>query len=106
MLTTFNEVNMKPIMDLRKKYKEQFKEKYEVGLGFMSFFTKACYVALTRSKYGLIIVGNPKVLSKQPLWNHLLNDYKEKRVLVEGKILRLRPVLFRNEMKPFYWSIF
>lgn len=46
MLTTFNEVNMKPIMDLRKKYKETFKEKYEVGLGFMSFFTKACTVAL------------------------------------------------------------
>ncbi len=46
MLTTFNEVNMKPIMDLRKKYKEQFKEKHEVGLGFMSFFTKAVCVAL------------------------------------------------------------
>ncbi len=46
MLTTFNEVNMKPIMDLRKKYKESFKEKYEVGLGFMSFFTKACCMAL------------------------------------------------------------
>jgi len=46
MLTTFNEVNMQPIMDLRKKYKESFKEKYEVGLGFMSFFTKACCMAL------------------------------------------------------------
>lgn len=46
MLTTFNEVNMKPIMDLRKKYKEQFKEKHGVGLGFMSFFTKACCAAL------------------------------------------------------------
>ncbi len=46
MLTTFNEVNMGPIMELRKKYKELFKEKYEVGLGFMSFFTKACCVAL------------------------------------------------------------
>lgn len=46
MLTTFNEVDMKPIMDLRKKYKEAFKEKYEVGLGFMSFFTKACCQAL------------------------------------------------------------
>lgn len=45
MLTTFNEVNMKPIMDLRKKYKEQFKVKYEVGLGFMSFFTKAVTMA-------------------------------------------------------------
>ncbi len=46
MLTTFNEVNMKPIMDIRSKYKDQFKEKYEVGLGFMSFFTKAVTVAL------------------------------------------------------------
>lgn len=46
MLTTFNEVNMKPIMDIRSKYKEQFKQKYEVGLGFMSFFTKAVCVAL------------------------------------------------------------
>ena len=46
MLTTFNEVDMKAIMDLRGQYKEKFKEKYEVGLGFMSFFTKACCVAL------------------------------------------------------------
>ena len=46
MLTTFNEVDMQPIMDIRKKYKEMFKEKHEVGLGFMSFFTKACCVAL------------------------------------------------------------
>jgi 2-oxoglutarate dehydrogenase E2 component (dihydrolipoamide succinyltransferase) len=46
MLTTFNEVDMRPIMDLRSKYKEQFKEKFGVGLGFMSFFTKAVCVAL------------------------------------------------------------
>jgi 2-oxoglutarate dehydrogenase E2 component (dihydrolipoamide succinyltransferase) len=46
MLTTFNEVDMKPIMDMRAKYKDQFKEKYQVGLGFMSFFTKACCMAL------------------------------------------------------------
>ncbi|NHE59838.1 2-oxoglutarate dehydrogenase complex dihydrolipoyllysine-residue succinyltransferase [Cyclobacterium plantarum] len=46
MLTTFNEVNMKPIMDLRKQYKDQFKERYEVNLGFMSFFTKAACIAL------------------------------------------------------------
>lgn len=46
MLTTFNEVNMQPIMDIRKKYKESFKEKHEVGLGFMSFFTKAVCMAL------------------------------------------------------------
>ena len=46
MLTTFNEVNMTPIFDLRKKYKEEFKEKHGVGLGFMSFFTKATFQAL------------------------------------------------------------
>ena len=46
MLTTFNEVNMKPIMDLRNKYKTIFAEKHEVGLGFMSFFTRACCIAL------------------------------------------------------------
>ncbi|BDD06377.1 2-oxoglutarate dehydrogenase complex dihydrolipoyllysine-residue succinyltransferase [Aureibacter tunicatorum] len=46
MLTTFNEVDMKPIMDLRKQYKEKFKDKFEVNLGFMSFFTKACTIAL------------------------------------------------------------
>jgi 2-oxoglutarate dehydrogenase E2 component (dihydrolipoamide succinyltransferase) len=46
MLTTFNEVNMGPVMELRKKYKDQFKEKHGVGLGFMSFFTKAVTEAL------------------------------------------------------------
>ncbi|REA63238.1 dihydrolipoamide succinyltransferase [Dyadobacter luteus] len=46
MLTTFNEVDMKPVMDLRSKFKDKFKEKHEVGLGFMSFFVKAVTVAL------------------------------------------------------------
>ena len=46
MLTTFNEVNMSPIFEIRKKYKEVFKEKHDVGLGFMSFFTKAVVRAL------------------------------------------------------------
>jgi 2-oxoglutarate dehydrogenase E2 component (dihydrolipoamide succinyltransferase) len=46
MLTTFNEVDMKPVMELRSRYKDQFKEKYGVGLGFMSFFTKAICAAL------------------------------------------------------------
>ncbi|MFN8417255.1 MAG: 2-oxoglutarate dehydrogenase complex dihydrolipoyllysine-residue succinyltransferase [Cytophagaceae bacterium] len=46
MLTTFNEVDMKPVMDMRSKYKDTFKEKYGVGLGFMSFFTKAVTMAL------------------------------------------------------------
>ena len=46
MLTTFNEVDMGPIMELRKKYKEVFKKTHEVNLGFMSFFVKACCFAL------------------------------------------------------------
>ena len=46
MLTTFNEVDMSPIFELRKKYKEEFKEKHSVGLGFMSFFTLAVVRAL------------------------------------------------------------
>lgn len=46
MLTTFNEVDMKPIMDLRAKYKDAFAKHHEVNLGFMSFFTKAVTEAL------------------------------------------------------------
>lgn len=46
MLTTFNEIDMKPIMDLRSKYKEMFAKHHEVNLGFMSFFTKAVTEAL------------------------------------------------------------
>lgn len=46
MLTTFNEVNMTPIMEIRKKYKEKFQEKHGVSLGFMSFFTKAVTEAI------------------------------------------------------------
>jgi 2-oxoglutarate dehydrogenase E2 component (dihydrolipoamide succinyltransferase) len=46
MLTTFNEVDMSPVMELRAKYKDKFKEKHGVGLGFMSFFTKAVTEAL------------------------------------------------------------
>lgn len=46
MLTTFNEVDMSPIMEIRSKYKDKFKELHGVNLGFMSFFTKACAFAL------------------------------------------------------------
>lgn len=48
MLTTFNEVDMKPIMDIRKKYKQKFAETHGVGVGFMSFFTKAVTEALNQ----------------------------------------------------------
>ncbi|GAB1145800.1 2-oxoglutarate dehydrogenase complex dihydrolipoyllysine-residue succinyltransferase [Shewanella sp. yb_14] len=48
MLTTFNEVNMKPIMDIRKKYQEVFEKKHGIRLGFMSFYVKAVTEALKR----------------------------------------------------------
>ena len=48
MLTTFNEVNMKPIMDLRKQYQESFEKRHGIRLGFMSFYVKAVTEALKR----------------------------------------------------------
>ena len=48
MLTTFNEVDMQPIMDLRKKYQDEFVKKHDIKLGFMSLFTKACTIAMRK----------------------------------------------------------
>jgi len=48
MLTTFNEINMKPIMDIRKQYKDVFEERHGIRLGFMSFYVKAVVEALKR----------------------------------------------------------
>jgi 2-oxoglutarate dehydrogenase E2 component (dihydrolipoamide succinyltransferase) len=48
ILTTFNEVNMQPVMDLRKKYQDRFEKEHGVRLGFMSFFVKAAVAALKR----------------------------------------------------------
>jgi len=48
ILTTFNEVNMQPVMDLRSRYRDAFKAQHGVGLGFMSFFVRACAQALAR----------------------------------------------------------
>jgi 2-oxoglutarate dehydrogenase E2 component (dihydrolipoamide succinyltransferase) len=48
MLTTFNEVDMKPLMDMRKKYQDQFVKAHDVKLGFMSLFTKACCIAMQK----------------------------------------------------------
>ncbi|KAG7275267.1 hypothetical protein CRUP_034994 [Coryphaenoides rupestris] len=65
------------------------------GIGFLND-PRRLNVALTRAKYGVIIVGNPKALSKQPLWNHLLNYYKEQKVLVEGPLNNLRESLMHG----------
>lgn len=64
------------------------------GIGFLND-PRRLNVALTRAKYGIIIVGNPKVLSKQPLWNHLLTFYKEQKVLVEGPLTNLKESLIQ-----------
>ncbi|CAH3109622.1 unnamed protein product [Porites lobata] len=59
------------------------------GIGFLND-PRRLNVALTRAKYGIIVIGNPKILSRQPLWNHLLNYYKENKALVEGPLNNLK----------------
>ena len=75
MLTTFNEVDMKPIFDLRKEYKETFKEKHGVSLGFMSFFTLAVIKALDEF---------PAVNSMLDGDHMITYDYKDISVAVSG----------------------
>lgn len=61
------------------------------GVGFLND-PRRLNVALTRARYGVVVLGNPKVLSKQPLWNALLMHYKENGVFVDGPLNNLRQV--------------
>jgi len=62
MLTTFNEVDMKAIMDIRVKHKDTFKEKFGVNLGFMSFFVKACCYALKEFPAVNAFIDNDEII--------------------------------------------
>ena len=88
MLTTFNEVDMKPIMDLRTKYKKAFSEHHEVNLGFMSFFTKAVTEALN-----LYPSVNSQIEGKEMI----LHDYADIGIAVSSPKGLMVPVVRNAE---------
>lgn len=92
MLTTFNEVDMQPIFELRKKYKEEFKEKHGVSLGFMSFFSKAVVRALQEfPQVNSMIDGDELVMHK----------YQDISIAVSGPKGLMVPVIRNAENLSF-----
>jgi 2-oxoglutarate dehydrogenase E2 component (dihydrolipoamide succinyltransferase) len=92
MLTTFNEVDMKPIFDLRKEFKEDFKAKHGVGLGFMSFFTLAVVRALDLyPDVNSMIDGDYKIM----------HDFKDISIAVSGPKGLMVPVIRNAENLTF-----
>ena len=92
MLTTFNEVNMQPIFDLRNQYKEEFKSKHGVGLGFMSFFT----LAVTRA-----LELYPDVNSMIDGDFQIKNDFADISIAVSGPKGLMVPVIRNAENLSF-----
>ncbi|KRP28739.1 MAG: 2-oxoglutarate dehydrogenase [Cryomorphaceae bacterium BACL22 MAG-120619-bin32] len=92
MLTTFNEVNMQPIFDLRTKYKDAFAAKHNVGLGFMSFFTLAVVRALKMY---------PEVNSMIDGDFQVINDFHDISIAVSGPKGLMVPVIRNAENLTF-----
>ena len=92
LLTTFNEIDMKPVMDLRSKYKDQFLKKHGVKLGFMSFFAKAAVESLKRF---------PAVNSQVQGTNILWRDYCDIGIAIGGGKGLVVPVLRNVENMSF-----
>jgi len=92
MLTTFNEVNMQPIFDLRSKHKENFKSKHGVNLGFMSFFTLACVRALKMY---------PAVNAMMDGDYMITNDFQDISIAVSGPKGLMVPVIRNAENLSF-----
>ena len=92
MLTTFNEVDMSAIFDLRSKYKEEFKEKHSVGLGFMSFFTLAVVRALKQFPAVNSMIDGREMISY---------DYCDISIAVSGPKGLMVPVIRHAENMSF-----
>lgn len=92
MLTTFNEVNMQPIFNLRKEYKEAFKAKHGVNLGFMSFFTLACVRALKMYPAVNAMIDGDYMIQ---------NDFQDISIAVSGPKGLMVPVIRNAENLSF-----